>query len=126
MPTPSTTEINAAIVKIMEAAELADDVVNGPASGAGSDVTVTSGVVPTLAKRAAAEAALQAAFVASGAEAIASVEAAVASLIAGGAAATLELLGIPSHASLAIANTALPIGHPYFDTTLNKLAITTE
>ena len=37
----------------------------------------------------------------------------------------LTLLGIPSYSSLVNANNALPIGSPYFNTTLSQLQITT-
>lgn len=75
-------------------------IINGPASGVSSTVTVGSGVVPTLAKK-------------------------ISELTAVDLSAILIILGIPSYTNLTVANTALAIGQPYFDTTLNKIQITT-
>ena len=40
-------------------------------------------------------------------------------------ASILTLLGVPTHANLTAANTALPIGKIYYDTTLATLNVTT-
>lgn len=50
MPLPTYTELAAALTKFFTASDKAHDIVNGPASGTGSTITVESGVIPTFAK----------------------------------------------------------------------------
>lgn len=47
---PTVAQITAAVVKFITASDKAYDIVNGPASGAGSTIAVTSGTIKSFAK----------------------------------------------------------------------------
>jgi len=51
MSLPTYSQLATALTKFFTATDKAHDIVNGPASGDGSTVTVTSGVIPTFSKR---------------------------------------------------------------------------
>lgn len=73
----SIAELTAAGVKLISAADKYFAIVNGPATGVGSTVTVNAGTLDTLAKQSAALSASIAAFEAAGVAAIATYPGAV-------------------------------------------------